>query len=170
MLTLYVLVGASEEKVAVELPVEATVGDLKAAVHAAGGPPPHNQVLAFGAEEMRAADTTLLSDTHLVSNEAVVGVRRTAPHTAISLGQRHGLAILADGGVVGWGCTRFGEPMPDFGGSVASVHAGRYVCAAVVADRLVLWGPATASFEAEIRGLADVEVVCCSVSAEVAGG
>eukprot|EP01065_Artemidia_motanka_P051348 TRINITY_DN9041_c0_g1_i1.p1 TRINITY_DN9041_c0_g1~~TRINITY_DN9041_c0_g1_i1.p1 ORF type:complete len:411 (+),score=131.40 TRINITY_DN9041_c0_g1_i1:193-1425(+) len=174
-LLLYVLIEPGDERVPVELPVDATVGDLKAAVYEAHGPPPPEQVLTVGTEELVEACETPLSDTHLVSNEVVVGVRRRQRlhHKSVSCGNEHGLALLETGEVVGWGSPPCFDPLPDFPGRVVSVHAGRHVSAAVAAGRLVVWGVDADGYAEDVQRLRDREreVVCCSaaVYAELIG-
>eukprot|EP01065_Artemidia_motanka_P039531 TRINITY_DN4847_c0_g1_i2.p1 TRINITY_DN4847_c0_g1~~TRINITY_DN4847_c0_g1_i2.p1 ORF type:complete len:267 (+),score=52.82 TRINITY_DN4847_c0_g1_i2:110-910(+) len=166
MLLLYLQIAPSDDKVPVELPLDATVGELKAAAHGAGGPPPHEQVLAIGAEDLSAADGTPLSDTHLVSNEVVISVWRRlhGNNRVISCGYEHGLVLLDSGEVAGWGSQDSFSPMPGFGGNAVSVHAGLQVSAAIAAGKLVVWGEQARRYVADLEQLESKEVVCCSAA------
>eukprot|EP01065_Artemidia_motanka_P051349 TRINITY_DN9041_c0_g2_i1.p1 TRINITY_DN9041_c0_g2~~TRINITY_DN9041_c0_g2_i1.p1 ORF type:complete len:366 (+),score=122.78 TRINITY_DN9041_c0_g2_i1:51-1148(+) len=164
MLSLYLRIEPGDAKVPVELPVDGTVGDLRAAVFQAGGPEPSKQVLLVGTEELKHSRGTLLSDTHLLSNEALVAVRWQENSTvAFNCGFRHGLALLQGGEVVGWGDKRSFEPIPEFGGPVDGVFAGVCVSFALVGGRLVAWGSDARNYEEDLQRI-DKTVTGCSAA------
>eukprot|EP00756_Hemistasia_phaeocysticola_P026644 Hpha_TRINITY_DN16075_c0_g2::TRINITY_DN16075_c0_g2_i10::g.116888::m.116888 len=73
---LYALVGAAESRVTLELEVHATMGDLKRAVHEAGGPPPEEQVVKFSGDTL-TEDSATLADLGLCPESTVVVSRVT---------------------------------------------------------------------------------------------
>eukprot|EP01065_Artemidia_motanka_P000993 TRINITY_DN10465_c0_g1_i2.p1 TRINITY_DN10465_c0_g1~~TRINITY_DN10465_c0_g1_i2.p1 ORF type:complete len:405 (+),score=100.26 TRINITY_DN10465_c0_g1_i2:63-1217(+) len=149
------------------LPLDATIADLKAAAHAAGGAEPRLLLLSVGSQTLTRASRTPLHDT-LVCSECTVTVRRAAGTGFVSCGDNFAVVLLQSGRVVAWGDRRAFEPMPDFSpGTVTSVHAGDGFAAAVAAGRLVVWGRYAAHVGCSLSSLAGVEVVCCSAAAPV---
>eukprot|EP01065_Artemidia_motanka_P043241 TRINITY_DN5968_c0_g1_i11.p1 TRINITY_DN5968_c0_g1~~TRINITY_DN5968_c0_g1_i11.p1 ORF type:complete len:389 (+),score=93.60 TRINITY_DN5968_c0_g1_i11:154-1320(+) len=168
-LLLYVLVGPGDEKVAVDLSPDATIQDLKAAAHAAGGPKPHEQRLTVGGQQLRGGGATPLSDTDLISSEAVVAVCRKRSGGMLSCGFTHAVVVLEGGELFGWGADeRDWSPVPDFGGSdITSVHAGKDGTAAIVDGRLHVWGNNLTLAQEARRVLEGKEIVSCSYSMNV---
>eukprot|EP00756_Hemistasia_phaeocysticola_P026652 Hpha_TRINITY_DN16075_c0_g9::TRINITY_DN16075_c0_g9_i1::g.116879::m.116879 len=74
---LYALVGAAESRVTLELEVDATIGDLKRAVHEAGGFPPEEQVVEFSGDTL-TEDSATLADLG-ISTESTVLVQHKPP-------------------------------------------------------------------------------------------
>eukprot|EP01065_Artemidia_motanka_P027377 TRINITY_DN32577_c0_g1_i1.p1 TRINITY_DN32577_c0_g1~~TRINITY_DN32577_c0_g1_i1.p1 ORF type:complete len:455 (+),score=157.58 TRINITY_DN32577_c0_g1_i1:70-1434(+) len=167
-ISLFVVIAPHDRVIPLELPLDASVSDLKEAVLAAGGPPPPRQILMVGAQELTDPAATPLSDTELISNEVRIHVmaRQTLQYKSISAAHRHGVALLGGGaGVVGWGEAQLWSPLPDFSGrTVLSVHAGRQFSAAIVDSAVEVWGPPAAEFNADLQQLAGRKIVCCSAS------
>eukprot|EP01065_Artemidia_motanka_P017737 TRINITY_DN2116_c0_g2_i2.p1 TRINITY_DN2116_c0_g2~~TRINITY_DN2116_c0_g2_i2.p1 ORF type:complete len:448 (+),score=103.63 TRINITY_DN2116_c0_g2_i2:145-1488(+) len=163
-LRLELLIEPSGRRVVVDLPCDASVAELRAAAHEAGGLRPGVQQLTIGGWTLVRSDATLLSATGLIRQGARVVVgRRDLRRLPVSFGVSHGLALL-DGGTVGaWGDTHAFEPLPDFGGCVQSVHAGFYNCAAVVEGRLAVWGSNKQHIR-DVDQLRGKQVVCCSMA------
>eukprot|EP01065_Artemidia_motanka_P051350 TRINITY_DN9041_c0_g3_i1.p1 TRINITY_DN9041_c0_g3~~TRINITY_DN9041_c0_g3_i1.p1 ORF type:complete len:426 (+),score=118.24 TRINITY_DN9041_c0_g3_i1:52-1329(+) len=158
---LYIVYDPSGEKVPVELPVDATVAELKAAIHAAGGPWPHEQVLAVGAERISDNDCTPLSDTAQVSNEAVVTVTSSVGALLATAGSR--AAVLLDEGSV---LTFVGGHITEraVGAGVSSLAVSDSLTAVVIRGRVDAWGSAEA--EAAVKeGLESVRTDVRSVAA-----
>eukprot|EP01065_Artemidia_motanka_P043247 TRINITY_DN5968_c0_g1_i3.p1 TRINITY_DN5968_c0_g1~~TRINITY_DN5968_c0_g1_i3.p1 ORF type:complete len:390 (+),score=95.81 TRINITY_DN5968_c0_g1_i3:97-1266(+) len=170
-LLLYVLVGPGDEKVAVDLSPDATIQDLKAAAHAAGGPKPHEQRLTVGGQQLRGGGATPLSDTDLISSEAVVAVCRKRSGGMLSCGFTHAVVVLEGGELFGWGADeRDWSPVPDFGGAtITSVHAGESGTAAIVDGQLHLWGKNEVLARAVRRALEGKEIVSCSLPMDTPG-
>eukprot|EP01065_Artemidia_motanka_P042784 TRINITY_DN5792_c0_g1_i2.p1 TRINITY_DN5792_c0_g1~~TRINITY_DN5792_c0_g1_i2.p1 ORF type:complete len:228 (+),score=70.73 TRINITY_DN5792_c0_g1_i2:49-684(+) len=114
-LPLQLLMEPSGAKVTVELPIEATVFELKAAVHRAGGPLPGFQELVVSGRPLPRDSTTPLSRTGLISPGAVVAVRESGPRQCLQFGYAHGTMLLDGGEVRCWGDPMCWEPMPDGG-------------------------------------------------------
>jgi alpha-tubulin suppressor-like RCC1 family protein len=66
---------------------------------------------------------------------------------SIALGESHGLALLKDGTVQGWGDTTFGKiRIPNGLKEVASIHAGGNQSAVILQDgRIIRWGDTSAT-------------------------
>eukprot|EP01065_Artemidia_motanka_P036086 TRINITY_DN439_c0_g1_i4.p1 TRINITY_DN439_c0_g1~~TRINITY_DN439_c0_g1_i4.p1 ORF type:complete len:552 (+),score=127.19 TRINITY_DN439_c0_g1_i4:37-1656(+) len=123
---------------AIDLPLHATVADLWAAVHSAGGPVPPLQVLSVGGQRLLCLGGTPLSATRLITQDACVTVRRRDPRRrCIDVGSNYYGAIAAallEDGEVWWADTYFA--CSDGFGGAESVHCGEDFCAAVVGGRL----------------------------------
>jgi hypothetical protein len=60
---------------------------------------------------------------------------------AIAAGGRHGLALKADGSMVGWGYNEYGQATPPDGNDFVAIAAGGYHSLALKADgSMVAWG------------------------------
>eukprot|EP01065_Artemidia_motanka_P048971 TRINITY_DN8031_c0_g2_i1.p1 TRINITY_DN8031_c0_g2~~TRINITY_DN8031_c0_g2_i1.p1 ORF type:complete len:421 (+),score=130.31 TRINITY_DN8031_c0_g2_i1:52-1314(+) len=154
--------------VAIELPVDATVADLRAAAVAAGGPEAGEQVLVVGAEELLDDESTPLSDTSLVTSEAVVCVRaRPRIRTVVSCGADRVVVLLADGSVAEVAAGAADTARRRFDSRVTSVHAGFRVAAVVAGGRVELWGSGAEAIRQDLVKLQDRVVMAASLSADM---
>eukprot|EP01065_Artemidia_motanka_P015564 TRINITY_DN19325_c1_g1_i1.p1 TRINITY_DN19325_c1_g1~~TRINITY_DN19325_c1_g1_i1.p1 ORF type:complete len:419 (+),score=68.62 TRINITY_DN19325_c1_g1_i1:73-1329(+) len=138
-LLLYLLIEPQGTKVAVDLSVDATVAELKAAAHRAGGPGPGNQVLTLCGDELRCADSTPLSET-LVTNEAVIAVRGVRKSSVLSCARMAAAVRLEEGKVITVPIASVPSRLSDFGSVVTSVSCGASICAGVVDGKIRMWG------------------------------
>eukprot|EP01065_Artemidia_motanka_P034672 TRINITY_DN4233_c0_g1_i1.p1 TRINITY_DN4233_c0_g1~~TRINITY_DN4233_c0_g1_i1.p1 ORF type:complete len:443 (+),score=168.76 TRINITY_DN4233_c0_g1_i1:71-1399(+) len=156
------MIGAGGERAVVELPLTATVAELKAAAHEAGGPPPVGQLLSVGGSALLYTGSTPLSHTLVRPGIRVAVRRRDIRRKSVSVGLTHGVAILEAGEVVCWGAEAPWAPIPDFAGRpVTSVHAAVGFTAAVAGGRLRVWGHEAGGLEAAAAHVTDI--VCCCV-------
>eukprot|EP01065_Artemidia_motanka_P008025 TRINITY_DN14010_c0_g1_i1.p1 TRINITY_DN14010_c0_g1~~TRINITY_DN14010_c0_g1_i1.p1 ORF type:complete len:474 (+),score=167.37 TRINITY_DN14010_c0_g1_i1:70-1422(+) len=153
-LLLYLLLEPADEKVAVDLLPDATVGDLKAAAFEAGGPKPHEQELVVGSEELTEPDATELSDTNLIASEVTVTVRRRTYSAALSVAHERGAVLLRNGCVVSF--VHGKQEVRRLGPGTTSVAAGSGFTAAAVDGRLEVWGlqadPIQRGMRKQLRG------------------
>eukprot|EP01065_Artemidia_motanka_P050419 TRINITY_DN861_c0_g1_i6.p1 TRINITY_DN861_c0_g1~~TRINITY_DN861_c0_g1_i6.p1 ORF type:complete len:413 (+),score=117.57 TRINITY_DN861_c0_g1_i6:63-1241(+) len=166
-LLLYLLFENRGEKAAVELAADATVQELRAAAHEAGGPAPHRQVLAVGADVLTDSGSTPLSDTCLISNEAVVAVRARRAAAAVVCCRQNRVAVILEGGAVRqFTLARKEEQTPVAAGCTAVV-AGFGFTAAIVEGRLEVWGFQLRAITAgkPFAGLQGRQAVSCAASA-----
>eukprot|EP01065_Artemidia_motanka_P028318 TRINITY_DN335_c0_g1_i7.p1 TRINITY_DN335_c0_g1~~TRINITY_DN335_c0_g1_i7.p1 ORF type:complete len:713 (+),score=190.02 TRINITY_DN335_c0_g1_i7:493-2631(+) len=162
----YLLVEPSSTAVPVDLPLDATLLQLKAAARREGAPIPALQQLTVGGRLVTGSDSAPLSAT-LVQPNGVVAVRAKPPRSVISVGGEHAVVLLADGRIAGWGEKEFWSPVPDLPNSVVSVHAGRGVTAAVVDGEVQCWGQAPVG--PVVRQPRGQRVVSCSAAASCYG-
>eukprot|EP01065_Artemidia_motanka_P031393 TRINITY_DN3773_c0_g1_i5.p1 TRINITY_DN3773_c0_g1~~TRINITY_DN3773_c0_g1_i5.p1 ORF type:complete len:139 (+),score=27.05 TRINITY_DN3773_c0_g1_i5:60-476(+) len=100
-LLLYVSLPRSDASVAVDLPVDGTLGSLKQAVREAGGPAVGRQLLSIGGEVLTGADSTPLSDVSLMASEVTVAVgfaRHPAAEPRVLSVDAFHAAVLLEGG------------------------------------------------------------------------
>eukprot|EP01065_Artemidia_motanka_P028320 TRINITY_DN335_c0_g1_i9.p2 TRINITY_DN335_c0_g1~~TRINITY_DN335_c0_g1_i9.p2 ORF type:complete len:419 (+),score=141.07 TRINITY_DN335_c0_g1_i9:493-1749(+) len=162
----YLLVEPSSTAVPVDLPLDATLLQLKAAARREGAPIPALQQLTVGGRLVTGSDSAPLSAT-LVQPNGVVSVRAKPPCGRISAANEHVVVLLASGDIDGWGNGEFWNPVPVFTGSVVSVHAGRGVTAAVVDGEVQCWGQAPVG--PVVRQPRGQRVVSCSAAASCYG-
>eukprot|EP01065_Artemidia_motanka_P041461 TRINITY_DN537_c0_g1_i2.p1 TRINITY_DN537_c0_g1~~TRINITY_DN537_c0_g1_i2.p1 ORF type:complete len:396 (+),score=118.45 TRINITY_DN537_c0_g1_i2:71-1258(+) len=160
-LMLYLLIEPHCEKVAVELPADATVKDLRAAAYEAGGPAPCRQLLAVGTTQLTDPSSTPLSDTGLIASEVVVTVAARTIPTVLDCNAMRVVVLLEGGAVVGY-CPKSMEMA--VASSATHVAAGQDVRAAVVAGELRVWGKVTRTVLKDLPQLRDKQVVMCAAS------
>eukprot|EP01065_Artemidia_motanka_P030597 TRINITY_DN36630_c0_g1_i1.p1 TRINITY_DN36630_c0_g1~~TRINITY_DN36630_c0_g1_i1.p1 ORF type:complete len:386 (+),score=76.87 TRINITY_DN36630_c0_g1_i1:77-1159(+) len=128
-----------------EVPVDATVADLKRSIQQDGGPPVPLQKVLYGGREL-LEPLLGLADAGLCS-EVVVNVSggRLRPPT-VALGGRHCLHVLPDGGVQASGWNGHGQcDVPDFGRRAVAVAAGFCHSIALLDNgQVVGWGASKA--------------------------
>eukprot|EP01065_Artemidia_motanka_P022749 TRINITY_DN2692_c0_g1_i2.p1 TRINITY_DN2692_c0_g1~~TRINITY_DN2692_c0_g1_i2.p1 ORF type:complete len:355 (+),score=73.42 TRINITY_DN2692_c0_g1_i2:85-1149(+) len=165
MLLLYLVIEPHEARVPVEVSVDATIGDLRAAVHDAGGPPAHLQQLSVGAEALVYGDDVPLSDTTCLGSEVTVRVGRTETNAGvIAMGAHHTVAFLG-GCMRAWGAARRNySPMPDWESGVRCLSVGGSFSAAVVEGRLEVWGSVPQLIRDDLKKVRRRKVASCSAS------
>eukprot|EP01065_Artemidia_motanka_P026780 TRINITY_DN32027_c0_g1_i1.p1 TRINITY_DN32027_c0_g1~~TRINITY_DN32027_c0_g1_i1.p1 ORF type:complete len:509 (+),score=102.14 TRINITY_DN32027_c0_g1_i1:58-1584(+) len=142
----------------------ATASEIKAMVHSRGGPPPGQQALTVCGLPLKGS--TGLHETNLDAAGGVIVVKKVEPTRippSLKAGHEHAVALLPVGDegskLVQWGAV---GPAPVLDQTeVTAVCAGGEFAAAIVADKVVVWG-STGNLVADLRQLEGKKAVQCS--------